>query len=295
MGASIHGTHSATVSENVAYDVVGYCYYLEDGVETKNTISFNLAAHIHMLFPDMPPTAQSQFIEPIYSHSENLTLPADVTASGYYITNLDNYIAGNTASGGWSGFAIPILPAPVGLNRNINLRPSSARGLVFDGNTAHSTGWWWSAAGAFYFGGTLYYEENGHFESDSFLYNAGRDLNVGTRSVCQDPSANFCFPSEYAWILVTNTKAYLTRGAAFNSWSGRMEVIRYEAHDVGLSLNALENGFWIDNMLVVCRTGEPMALPPSENATRISGDGFYWYDAYHSVQFCCSDIGLSIS
>ena len=26
---SIHGTNSTTVTENVAYDVVGYCYYLE--------------------------------------------------------------------------------------------------------------------------------------------------------------------------------------------------------------------------------------------------------------------------
>ena len=44
---SIHGTHGTLVSENVAYDVSGYCYYLEDGVEEDNTLSFNLAAHIH--------------------------------------------------------------------------------------------------------------------------------------------------------------------------------------------------------------------------------------------------------
>ena len=33
---SVHGTSYATVSQNVAYDVIGYCYYLEDGVEERN-------------------------------------------------------------------------------------------------------------------------------------------------------------------------------------------------------------------------------------------------------------------
>ena len=35
-GVSIHGTHSVSVSRNVAYDVTGYCYYIEDGVEELN-------------------------------------------------------------------------------------------------------------------------------------------------------------------------------------------------------------------------------------------------------------------
>ena len=46
---SLHGTHNATVSSNVAYDVIGYCYYLEDGVEEYNRLEFNLAAHVHFL------------------------------------------------------------------------------------------------------------------------------------------------------------------------------------------------------------------------------------------------------
>ena len=37
------------VSNNVAYDVIGHCFYLEDGVEELNTISYNLAAHIHWM------------------------------------------------------------------------------------------------------------------------------------------------------------------------------------------------------------------------------------------------------
>ena len=34
---SIHGTNNITMTENVAYDVTGHCYYLEDEVEEDNT------------------------------------------------------------------------------------------------------------------------------------------------------------------------------------------------------------------------------------------------------------------
>ena len=60
---------------------------------------------------------------------------------------------------------------------------------------------------------------------------------------------------------MTNTKAYQTAGVGLNSWSGRMEIVGIEAHDVGLSLEALEPGFWIDSLVATCRTGEVLAMP----------------------------------
>jgi G8 domain len=95
---SIHGTNQATVSENVAYDVTGYCYYLEDGVEENNTLSYNLAAHIHAIGPKPPNGGGSQSISPT-GQGPQLTLPADITASGFYITNVRNNLIGNAASG----------------------------------------------------------------------------------------------------------------------------------------------------------------------------------------------------
>ena len=95
---SVHGTNSSLVSENVAYDVTGYCYYLEDGVESNNTISFNLAALIHNIGPQNP-WGYAQTTNDLYQQSANLTNPADVTASGYYITNVHNNLIGNAASG----------------------------------------------------------------------------------------------------------------------------------------------------------------------------------------------------
>jgi G8 domain len=95
---AIHGTNQALVTENVAYDVTGYCYYLEDGVEENNTLSFNLAAHIHAIGPKPPNGMGSQEIDPI-AQNLRLTLPADVTASGFYVTNVRNNIIGNAANG----------------------------------------------------------------------------------------------------------------------------------------------------------------------------------------------------
>ena len=111
---SVHGTNQATVSENVAYDVIGFCYYLEDGVEEDNTLSFNLAAHIHTIGPELP-TAPSQRMEEYVQSSvagSELTLPADVAASGFYITNVHNNLIGNAASGVSSVATVPLRRLP---------------------------------------------------------------------------------------------------------------------------------------------------------------------------------------
>ena len=263
---SIHGTHNTTVTENVAYDVIGYCYYLEDGIEEDNTLSFNLAAHIH--FIGSPAIGSGQSVG-IVSETPDLTLPADITASGFYITNLHNNIIGNSASGGWAGFAFPVLQTPVGPHRDDPIKPSERTTLSIDGNTAHSTAWWWSHAGAFYFGGSLYYQ------GTTLFYNAGRDHDFGRRDPCEeDAGSNDCID---AWNRITNSKVFLVANAGLNSWSGRMEVVKYETHDVGLALEALVAGFWIDQMVAVCRTGELLKLP-AQRADYLRADGFFWYD-----------------
>lgn len=270
---SIHATHNLTVAENVGYDITGYCYYLEDGVEEDNTLSFNLGAHIHYL--GQAPFGGGQQVTGCGSpgvdcsgldeQSKDRILPADSTASAFYITNIHNDIVGNVASGGWAGFAFPILPFPIGASYTDSFRPSSVTAKSLDGNTAHSTGWWWGSAAAFYFGGHLYYE-NGLLQ-----YDPGRGATSSNRNrrrpclvdKCATTGScdSWCTDDEQAWIRMTNTKTYQTAGIGLNSWSGSMEVIGIEAHDVGLSLAALEPGFWIDSLVATCRTGEVLAMP----------------------------------
>ena len=107
-----------------------------------------------------------------FSQERDLIVPADVAAAGFYLSNLRNDVFGNAASGGWSGFALPVLHDAVGAHRDVEgERPGDCLTKVFDGNTAHSTGWWWGHAGAFYSGGSLYYSD-----ADKTLleYNAGK-------------------------------------------------------------------------------------------------------------------------
>ena len=67
-----------------------------DGVETNNDITFNLAAHIHKIGP--VPWGFGQTTQK-FLQSNTLTQPADVTASGFYISNVRNNLIGNAASG----------------------------------------------------------------------------------------------------------------------------------------------------------------------------------------------------
>lgn len=162
-----------------------------------------------------------------------------------------------TLKQGWAGFAFPILPSAIQDFRDLSFSPASATALTIDGNTAHSTGWWWKHAAGFYVGGALYYNDDNLLE-----YNPGRNADLRlTRRPCNVPIDD-CDPSkcniecplgEESFIRVTNTKVYQISGTGFNSWSGTMEISGYEAHDVGLSLESLSRGFWIDNLLAVCR------------------------------------------
>ncbi len=45
----MHGTSKVTVTRNVGFDIMGHCFYLEDGTEELNEISYNLAAYIHTI------------------------------------------------------------------------------------------------------------------------------------------------------------------------------------------------------------------------------------------------------
>jgi hypothetical protein len=202
---SVHNTNGVTVSANIAFDVTGFCYYLEDGAKEGNTMPYNLAAHIHVV--GSPAIGSSKLINPV-NQSPLLTLPADVTASGFYITNLNNAIIGNVAVGGWAGFSFPILLEPVGpSNANYpDYNPSLQPARMIDGNTAHSTAHLWGSAAAFYFGGSLCYLEDGTFQ-----YKAGRDQDKeGSRRNSH-------------WNRITNTKVFQVSNVGIGSWSGRME------------------------------------------------------------------------
>jgi hypothetical protein len=149
---AVHGTNNVLVSQNVAYDVIGHAYFLEDGVEENNRFEFNLGAYVHWLGS----TTQNQntnFDSQVLfwvDEEANMILPSDSAASCFYITNPHNYFIGNAASGGWAGFSFPNLPSAVKLHENYRngiFTPMARPLLQFKGNSAHSTAYWYGSAG----------------------------------------------------------------------------------------------------------------------------------------------------
>jgi len=100
---TIHGTHYIKIKKNVGYYVYGHNYFLEDGIESYNTLENNLAMKTVEL---------------------STLLVSDQTAASYWITRPNNYIKGNHAAGGdWYGFWFEIHKHPIEFNSNPNICP----------------------------------------------------------------------------------------------------------------------------------------------------------------------------
>ena len=145
-GYVVHGTNRSVVTRNVAYDVIGHCFYMESGTEENNEVSYNLGAHVHTIGHFL--NFAGQQIDTTFSGSDlNATIPADGAASAFYITNMYNNFTGNAAVGGFSGFAMVNFPSvidgwPADVAPDNSFAPQGRPGLTdgFSGNSARSTG-----------------------------------------------------------------------------------------------------------------------------------------------------------
>jgi hypothetical protein len=98
---AIHASKNIRVLRNVAYDVTGHCYYLEDGVEENNSFMFNLGAFVKSI-GGYHVKGAGQGGTTVYQSSAAIN-PVDYAAGPFYITNAYNTFIGNAASGGWAG------------------------------------------------------------------------------------------------------------------------------------------------------------------------------------------------
>ncbi|EGG17944.1 hypothetical protein DFA_08945 [Cavenderia fasciculata] len=251
---TIHGTHNLTVTENVAYDATGHCYYIEDGIEENNTVSYNLAAYVHTIFASAGGnTQQGQW----FNEQPELTQPADTAAAGYYITNAYNRIYGNAASGGWASYSFPNLPNSIGQFKSVVFSPMLRPTLEFDGNTAHSAGYMFMFGSCVYCGGVLQYLANG-----SLTYQSGRPAD----------SRDTVFSNgTEAWMQYTNLKAYQCSDGV-GHWGERIEVINYESHD-NLRSGTVFGSSWLSSAIINGRSGN---VARSIN----SKQGFQFYDTW---------------
>ena len=128
---TIHGTNNLRVQNNVAYNTIGHCFFMEDGAETGNTLENNLG-----LGTQRPDT----------DHGQTAVLPSDAGYPGpatFWITNPANTLRGNVAAGGdgvgfW--YALPQHPTGLSAAGGTNVWPQHSALEVFSGNVAHSYG-----------------------------------------------------------------------------------------------------------------------------------------------------------
>eukprot|EP01065_Artemidia_motanka_P046226 TRINITY_DN6954_c0_g3_i2.p1 TRINITY_DN6954_c0_g3~~TRINITY_DN6954_c0_g3_i2.p1 ORF type:complete len:1790 (+),score=392.85 TRINITY_DN6954_c0_g3_i2:71-5371(+) len=270
----IHGTHDVLETENIAYNAWGNCYYVEDGVEENNTISYNLAARVR---PIGAPAAGGAQSGEIFMQDTSLdwlggttrVQPADATGSGFYFSNSYNTIVGNAASGGWSGFSFPGLPAPIGVHKgDTSIEPRVRPLKEFRGNTAHSAGSYWPAAGCIYVGGEISYENNG--AGPRLEYNSGRKSR-STR-VEKEPGLQ-AWQGTHVWMKFENVRvAMCSRGIMH--WGDRVEIVQYEAHDVKRSVTLFGEA-WVGNSLI---NGLSENVGSGAMIRGSNRDGFQFYD-----------------
>src|SRR5678809_98426 len=148
---TVHGTNFLDVENNVTYNNIGHCFFLEDGVEHDNQFVHNLAI-LTKCHPDAPcvPTNLAPFgstdganFKTAGQDAKDILLPSDNTASTFWITNPDNIYRDNVAAGSDSTgfwFALPQNGTGKFENTEIGLKtwPRRTKVREFKGNIAHS-------------------------------------------------------------------------------------------------------------------------------------------------------------
>jgi cell migration-inducing and hyaluronan-binding protein len=154
---TVHGTNFLRVENNVTYNTVGHCFFLEDGAEHGNQFVHNLAIQIKChTSKACAPTNLSANGEHMGSNPLNRAtysavsmsgkdtlLPSDNTVTAYWITNPDNVFVDNVAAGSdENGFWWSLPEHPQGKFEGTEISkaiwPRRTRMAEFRGNVAHS-------------------------------------------------------------------------------------------------------------------------------------------------------------
>jgi hypothetical protein len=153
---TVHGTNFVRVENNVTYNIVGHCFFLEDGIEHGNEFVHNLAIQIkcHTSKACAPTNLAAngenshtyenrlEYRKASFSGKDTL-LPSDNTVAAYWITNPDNTFIDNVAAGSdQNGFWMSLPEHPQGAFENSDTAkavwPRRTALREFRGNVAHS-------------------------------------------------------------------------------------------------------------------------------------------------------------
>ena len=153
---TVHGTNDLRVENNVTYNTVGHCFFLEDGIEHGNEFIQNLAiqtkchptlalrAHESRRQRRESSTyANRQAYRQASFHGKDTLLPSDNTVASFWITNPDNSFIDNVAAGSdENGFWLSLPEHPQGAFKDSEVSktiwPRRTPLRAFRGNVAHS-------------------------------------------------------------------------------------------------------------------------------------------------------------
>ena len=144
---TVHGTNNIRVENNVAYNNVGHCYFLEDGVEHGNQYLNNLG--ILTRCHTTRACNSTNAIVGVYGGggqgqtATDQLIPSDNTAATFWITNPDNTYRGNVSAGSEAtGFWLAFPEHPTGKFEGTEIAaktwPRRTQMREFSGNVAHS-------------------------------------------------------------------------------------------------------------------------------------------------------------
>jgi cell migration-inducing and hyaluronan-binding protein len=153
---TVHGTNFLRVENNVTYNIVGHCFFLEDGAEHGNQFVHNLAIQIKCHTSkacaptNLAPNGENSFTNENRAayraasmSGKDTLLPSDNTVTAYWITNPDNVFIDNVAAGSdENGFWWSLPEHPQGKFEGTEISkaiwPRRTRMAEFRGNVAHS-------------------------------------------------------------------------------------------------------------------------------------------------------------
>ena len=119
---TVHAVDHLLVEKNVAYNILGHAYFLEDGIEQGNIIQDNLG---------------------IFVRASSSLLNVDITPATFWVVNPNNTIRRNAAAGGTHfGFWYRLPLNPTGPSFTTSVLPRNLPLGEFSDNTAHSFGWY---------------------------------------------------------------------------------------------------------------------------------------------------------
>eukprot|EP01133_Synstelium_polycarpum_P015903 gene15903-18898_t len=141
----IHGTHGLTVYNNVAYDTVGHCFMLCDGIESRNVFTHNLGLLTRpgLLMPSDRNCEMCSAVQPLDYNGDPTQCNECNAVSTFWISNPNNTLVGNVAGGSSAVGIWYIFPDyPLGESSADghvqNVRPPYIPVTLFRDNVVHS-------------------------------------------------------------------------------------------------------------------------------------------------------------